>query len=84
MDFGIFVEGVVELDPMNGRMVLRIQQEDGSNCFIDIQQELGKYKGEEVRFILTPLQTVADLEEMVKAGDIPLSDVVPIKTPGSS
>jgi hypothetical protein len=84
MDFGIFVEGFVELEPLTGRMVLRVPQGDGSNIFIDIQEQLGKYKGEEVRFILTPLSTVADLAKMVESGEISLEGVSAIKTPGNS
>lgn len=65
MDLGTMVEGFVELDPISDRMVLRIQQEDGSNVFIDVQEALRKYKGEEVRFILTPLQTIAEITRIV-------------------
>jgi len=68
MDLGTMVEGVVELDPISGRMVLRIPQEDGSNEFLDIQERLEYYKGEEVRFILTPLKTVAELARLVGEG----------------
>ncbi len=70
MDLGILVEGVLELDPMNGRMVLRIQQEDGSNVFVDIQEAAQKYKGEEVRFILTPIRVVNELARIVEAGEV--------------
>lgn len=68
MDLGLFLEGVVELDPMTGRMVLRIPQEDGSNEFVDIQENMEKYKGEEVRFILTPLRTVDEIARIVESG----------------
>jgi hypothetical protein len=70
MDLGLMVEGVVELDPMTGRMVLRIQQEDGSNLFLDIQEQLEKHKGKEIRLIATPLEAIAELARMVEAGDI--------------
>jgi len=71
MDLGTLLEGVIELDPMTGRMVLRVPQEDGTNEFVDIQERLETYKGEEVRFILTPLRTIAEIAEMVESGEIP-------------
>ena len=72
VDLGTLVEGVVELDPMTGRMVLRIQEINGSNTFLDIQERLEQYKGESVRFILTPLRTVEELTRMVAAGEVPV------------
>jgi hypothetical protein len=75
MDLGTFTEGVIELDPMTGRMVLRIQQEDGSNVFLDVQEAMTKYKGEAVRFILTPLSTVEKLTEMVESGQLSTEDL---------
>jgi citrate lyase gamma subunit len=70
MDLGIMVEGVVELDPMTGRMVLRIQQDDGSNVFLDIQEQLAKQVGKEVRFILTPMTSIYELAKLVNVDDI--------------
>jgi hypothetical protein len=70
MDLGTFVEGVVELDPMTGRMVLRVQELDGSNTFLDIQERLSQYKGEAVRFICTPLKTVDEIARLVEAGQM--------------
>jgi len=78
-DLGILLEGVVELDPMTGHMVLRIQQPDGSNEFVDIQERLSQYKGEEVRFILTPLRTVDEIAEMVESGEISYDSVPTLK-----
>jgi hypothetical protein len=68
MDLGTMVEGIVELEPMSGRMVLRIQQADGSNVFLDVQECMERYQGKEVRFILTPMSTVAEVAKMVAAG----------------
>jgi len=66
MDLGTFVDsGVVELDPMTGRMVLRVQEADGSNTFVDVQERLERYKGEVVRFICTPMKTVDELARLV-------------------
>lgn len=75
MDLGIILEGVVELDPMSGRMVIRIQELNGSSAFMDIQSQMEKYKGEEVRFILTPLRTVSQLAKMVESGELPMDAV---------
>lgn len=72
IDLGTFVEGVVELDPMSGRMVLRIPQDDGSNVFLDIQEQLLKYNGEEIRLIMTPVKTIAEVARLVEAGDVSL------------
>ena len=70
LDLGIMQEGVVELDPMSGRMVLRIPQEDGSNVFLDIQEELAKQMGKEVRFIVTPMASIAELAKLVDVNEI--------------
>jgi hypothetical protein len=79
MDFGILAEGVVELDPMSGRMVIRIQELDGSNTFLDIQERMEKYKGEAVRFILTPQRTVDEISKLVDSGEI-VGDVPTLKS----
>lgn len=75
MDLGILGEGVVELDPMTGRMVFRIQQEDGSNSFLDVQEHMMRYLGEEVRFVVTPLRTVAELAQMVESGELSVEEL---------
>lgn len=81
MDFGTLVEGVVELDPMTGRMVLRVQQEDGSNQFVDVQEQLQKYQGQQVRFILTPLKTIEELTRLVESGQLSMEDAQAITVP---
>lgn len=79
MDLGILGEGVVELDPMTGRMVFRMPQEDGSNSFLDVQEHLMRYLGEEVRFVVTPLRTVAELARMVESGELPVENIPTLK-----
>lgn len=69
------VEGVVELDPMTGRMVLRIQRPEGGNDFLDIQAELEKQNGKEVRLIVTPLESIAELARLIEDGEINLEEV---------
>lgn len=80
LDLGIVAEGVVELDPMTGRMVVRVIGDDGENVYLDVQEHLAKYLGQEVRFIITPQASISQLAEMVENGDIPL-DQVPILRP---
>lgn len=80
LDLGIVAEGVVELDPMTGRMVVRVIGDDGSNEYVDIQANLEKYLGKEVRFICTPQESISQLAEMVDKGEITL-DQVPVLRP---
>ena len=70
MDLGLMAEGVVELDPMSGRMVLRVPQEDGSNTFLDIQEELKTHLGKEVRVICTPMASIAELARLVNVNEL--------------
>jgi hypothetical protein len=79
LSLGIFTEGVVELEPMTGRMVVRLPQLDGSNLFLDVQEELAKYLGEEVRFIVTPIRAVNELAKMVEAGEVALDEIPLLK-----
>jgi hypothetical protein len=80
-DVGSMHEGVVEMDPLTGRMVLRCEDAQGAFHVIDVQERLEKYKGEYVRFIVTPLSTVARLTKMVEEGDLALDEVPrPTKT----
>jgi hypothetical protein len=73
-DLGIMVEGVVELDPMTGRLVLRYEAANGKFQFLDVQERLLKYKGEEVRCIITPMASVAKLAQMVEDGNVKLEN----------
>lgn len=75
MDLGTIVEGIVELDPMTGRLVLRCERPDGGFSYTDVQASLERYRGEEVRFILTPLATINKLASLVEAGELSLESV---------
>ena len=75
LDMGIMVEGIVELDPMSGRMVLRYQDAKGENQFLDIQERLASYKGEEVRCIVTPMSTVSKLATLVSQGAVKAENI---------
>ena len=76
---GLIAEGVVELDPMSGHYVVRTQDEDGQTAFLDVQAQLQRYAGEPVRFIMTPMKTVAQLTAMVESGTIDESQVPKLK-----
>jgi len=75
MDLGVVAEGVVELDPMTGRLVLRCERPEGGFDYVDVQAVLERYKGEEVRFIVAPFSTINQIAEMVEAGEIPMDGV---------
>ena len=74
MDLGIMVEGVVEVDPISGRAMLRVLQEDGTSRFLDMLEQVTPYSGQEVRFIVTPLKNVAELAKLVEAGEIEIPE----------
>jgi hypothetical protein len=75
MDLGLVAEGIVELDPMSGRLVLRCERPEGGFNYVDVQAVLERYNGEEVRFIVAPFSTINRLAEMVEAGELQMSDV---------
>ena len=76
MDMGVVAEGVVELDPMTGRLVLRCEGPDGIK-YVDVQEVLERYKGEEVRFIVAPFSTIDRLASLVESGAIEMAEVPP-------
>lgn len=76
LDLGFRAEGVVELDPMTGRLVIRCEDvRSGGFISLDLQEHLQKYQGEEVRCILTPLKSVAIMAQMVESGQIRMEEV---------
>ena len=81
MDFGTVAEGVVELDPMTGRLILRCEGENGFE-YVDVQATLEKYKGEEVRFIVAPFATINRLAQMVEEGGIQMEQASALKAGG--
>ena len=80
MDLGLVAEGVVELDPMTGRLVLRCERVDGGFDYVDVQAVLERYRGEEVRFVVAPFSTINRLAEMVAEGEVQLADAPVAKT----
>jgi hypothetical protein len=73
LDLGHVKEGVVEIDPMTGRMVLRCAQQDGTFEYFDVQAALERYQNEEVRVILVPFATINKVAQMVESGQISAS-----------
>jgi hypothetical protein len=74
MDLGLVAEGIIELDPMTGRLVIRCE-EPGGFRYVDVQEVLEKYRGQEVRFILVPLSTIDQIGQMVESGKIEIDGV---------
>lgn len=70
LDFGVMVEGLVELDPVSGRPVLRVPVAEGPGQFLDVQAELEKYVGQHVRFICTPMESIAALAKLVESDEV--------------
>ena len=79
LDLGLIAEGTVELDPMTGHYVVRIEDADGKSTFLDPQSQLEQYNGQEVRFIVTPLDTVGQIAKMVEDGQIDASQIPQLK-----
>jgi len=75
LDMGLMVEGVVELDPMTGRLIIRYQDAKGEFQTADVQERLLQYKGEDVRCIITPMSSVRQLAHMVENAGLKLEDV---------
>ncbi len=78
LDMGLMVEGIVELDPMTDRLVIRYQDKEGTVQTADVQERLLQYKGQEVRCIITPTATIQQLARMVESGGVKLEDVPPV------
>lgn len=78
LDMGLMVEGIVELDPMSGRLIIRYQDKSGAFQTADIQERLLQYRGEEVRCIITPTATIAQIARLVENGGMKLEEVPPV------
>jgi len=66
LDFGVIVEGVVEIEPMTGRYLIRTTDQNDRPIGIDVQKALERYKGQQVRFILTPFETIEKLAQLAE------------------
>jgi hypothetical protein len=75
LDMGAVKEGVVEVDPMTGRMVIRSQTAQGTFDYFDVQEGLTRYKGQEVRIVIAPFATINALASMVENGTLPIDRV---------
>jgi hypothetical protein len=73
LDLGHVKEGVVEIDPMTGRMTIRSENRRGGFTYFDVQEALTKYEGREVRVVIVPQDTINQIATLVENGDLPLS-----------
>ena len=62
-DHPYLVEGIVEEDPLTGQCTIRTEDQLGKPFSFDPQMAFLQFKGREVRFVLVPLATIAQLEE---------------------
>jgi hypothetical protein len=60
------VEGVVELDPLTGYGTIRTSDANGRPINFDPQGALQHFKGQEVRLVLVPLATIAQIQELAR------------------
>lgn len=64
------VEGTIEADPFTNHCTIRTVFPDNGKPFsFDPQQALKEFIGREVRLVLVPLATVAQVEEAVKRAE---------------
>lgn len=63
------VEGVVERDPITGYCTVRTSAEDGSPLSFDPQSVLTQLDGQEIRIVVAPLATIAQIEQLVRQLD---------------
>lgn len=66
MDLGHLLEGTLEQDPITDRFTLRTTDELGRPVTVDLQDLLGKYLGQEVRFTLVSFESIQKLKDLVE------------------
>jgi hypothetical protein len=76
LDLGIVREGVVEIDPLTGRMVIRTERPSGDYIYLDVQEALAKYAGQEVRVVIVPFATIHRVADLVESQSLP-ADRIP-------
>jgi hypothetical protein len=69
LDLGHVAEGVIEVDPMTGRMVVRSETPEGFT-YLDVQEALTRYEGQEVRVVIVPFTTINRVAELVESGSV--------------
>jgi len=63
------IEGVAEVDPITDRVYVRTVDQQGNPIEFDPVPVLRKLKGQEVRVVVIPLSSVAQLEELARKID---------------
>lgn len=84
---GHIIEGVVERDPLTGRLQIMDVGPDGKAKVTDIETLVGRYAGKEVRLTLASFEGLAELAELVEgqgAGAGRVFGVLPEELPGVS
>jgi hypothetical protein len=66
LDFGHLVEGVIEQDPLTDLYGIRVPQKDGTVKVFNVQSELAKLAGQEVRLTLVSFETLEKVAKMVE------------------
>jgi len=60
------VEGVAEVDPMTDRAYVSTVDQQGNHIEFDPVPVLRQFKGQEIRVVIVPLASVAQLEELAR------------------
>ena len=82
---GVFlVEGFVESDPMTVQTTIRTVDENGKDYSFDVQAAFKSLEGQEVRFVLTPLATLAELNAMAAKVEALVGPVEVVDEPGEN
>ena len=82
-DLGHILEGVVERDPMSERLQLHTVDAKGQATTIDLLKLLEEYESQEVRFVLTSMESIRKVEELLGDGE-GVMGVMPEDVPGAT
>lgn len=77
------VEGVVEVDPITDRPYVRTVDDRGEPVDFDPTPVLQSLKGVEVRVIVVPLASVAQLEDLARKAEVQGEQITVIDAPNS-
>jgi hypothetical protein len=76
LDTGYLVEGIVELEPMTGRLVISTRDVHGHVVQFDPHWALERYKGKEVRFTMISFEAIDHMAKLVEEGNLKVEDAV--------
>lgn len=69
LDLGHLVEGTLKKDPSTSRYTLECEDIDGKALSFDVSSTLDKYVGKDVRFIMVPCESIAQIEALAQGGE---------------